>query len=56
MKFESRRAIRCAVGTMILCLLGTPWARSQSAKPGADRSRKCRKTPLKISRCSAEFP
>ena len=37
MKFESRRAIRCAVGTMVLCLLGTPWARSQSAKAGANQ-------------------
>jgi photosynthetic reaction center cytochrome c subunit len=37
MKFQSRRTIRCAVGTVILCLLGTPWARSQSAKPGADQ-------------------
>jgi photosynthetic reaction center cytochrome c subunit len=34
MKFQSRRAIRCGVGTMILCLLGTPWARSQT---GADQ-------------------
>ena len=31
MKFESRRAIHCAVGTMVLCLLATPWARSQTA-------------------------
>jgi photosynthetic reaction center cytochrome c subunit len=37
MKFKSRRAIRCAMGTMILCLLGTPWARSQSAKTGTDQ-------------------
>jgi photosynthetic reaction center cytochrome c subunit len=36
MKFQCRRAIRCAVGTMILCLLGTAGARSQSAKPGTD--------------------
>src|SRR5579864_6491114 len=31
MKFESRRAIHCAMGTMVLCLLATPWARSQTA-------------------------
>ena len=37
MKLQSRRAIRCATGTVILCLLGTPWARSQSAKAGADQ-------------------
>jgi len=37
MKFQSRRAIRCAMGTMILCLLGTPWARSQSTMAGADQ-------------------
>ncbi len=37
MKFQSRRAIRCAMGTMILCLLGTTWARSQSAKAGTDQ-------------------
>src|SRR3979490_2775555 len=37
MKFKSRRAIRCAMGTMILCLLGPPWARSQSAKTGTDQ-------------------
>ena len=37
MKFKSRRAIRCAMGTMILCFLGTPWARSQSAKTGTDQ-------------------
>ena len=37
MKFESRRAIHCAMGTMVLCLLGTPWARSQSANAGANQ-------------------
>ena len=37
MKFQSRRAIRCAMGAMILCLLGTTWARCQAAKPGADQ-------------------
>jgi len=37
MNFESRRAIRCAMATMVLCLLGTPWARAQSAKPGTDQ-------------------
>ncbi len=37
MKFQSRRAIRCAMGTMILCLLASPWARSQSAKAGTDQ-------------------
>jgi photosynthetic reaction center cytochrome c subunit len=37
MMFESRRAILCATGTMVLCLLGTPWARSQSAMAGADQ-------------------
>jgi photosynthetic reaction center cytochrome c subunit len=37
MKFESRRAILCAMGTLILSLLGTPWARSQSAMAGADQ-------------------
>jgi photosynthetic reaction center cytochrome c subunit len=37
MKFESRRAILCAMGTLILCLLGTPWARSQSSTAGADQ-------------------
>jgi outer membrane lipoprotein-sorting protein len=36
MKFESRRAIHSAVGTMVLCLLATPWARSQSANAGAN--------------------
>jgi photosynthetic reaction center cytochrome c subunit len=33
MNFESRRAICGATATMVLCLLGTPWARSQTAKP-----------------------
>ncbi len=37
MKFNSRRTIRCAVGTVILCLLGTSVARSQSGKAGADQ-------------------
>jgi photosynthetic reaction center cytochrome c subunit len=38
MKFQSRRAVRCATGTIVLCLLGTTWARSQSAaKTGADQ-------------------
>ena len=37
MKFQSRRAVLCAMGTMILCLLGTTWARSQSAKAGTDQ-------------------
>jgi photosynthetic reaction center cytochrome c subunit len=37
MIFESRRAILCATGTMVLCLLGTPWARSQSAMAGSDQ-------------------
>jgi len=37
MKLQSRRAIRCAMGTMVLCLLGTSWAHSQSAKAGADQ-------------------
>ena len=37
MKLQSRQAIRCAVGTMILCLLATPWARSQAAKTGTDQ-------------------
>ncbi len=32
MKLQSRRAIRCAMGTMILCLLGTAWAHSQADK------------------------
>jgi len=35
MKFQSRRATGCAMGTMILCLLATPWAHSQSAQAGA---------------------
>ncbi|HEV2521307.1 MAG TPA: photosynthetic reaction center cytochrome c subunit family protein [Candidatus Acidoferrales bacterium] len=33
MKFEFRRAICCAMGTMVLCFLGTTCARSQAAKP-----------------------
>ena len=37
MKFQSRRAIRCAMGTLILCLLGTTRAQSQSAKAGTDQ-------------------
>jgi photosynthetic reaction center cytochrome c subunit len=37
MKLQSRRAIRCAMGTLILCLLGTTWARCQSTKAGADQ-------------------
>ena len=37
MKFQSRRAICCAMGTMVLCLLGATWARSQSAAPGTDQ-------------------
>ncbi len=37
MKFESGRAIRLAIGTLALCLLGTAWARSQAAKPDADQ-------------------
>jgi photosynthetic reaction center cytochrome c subunit len=37
MNFQSRRAICGAMGTMVLCLLGTTWARSQSAKPGTDQ-------------------
>ena len=36
MKFESRRAIRCAMATTILCLLPTGWARGQAAKSAAD--------------------
>jgi photosynthetic reaction center cytochrome c subunit len=36
MKFDSRRAIRCAMATTILCLLATGWARGQAAKSGAD--------------------
>ncbi len=35
MNFACRRTIRCAVGTVVLCLLGTPWARSQSTMSGA---------------------
>jgi photosynthetic reaction center cytochrome c subunit len=37
MKFEFRRAIRCAMGTVILFLLGTIWARGQAAKAGTDQ-------------------
>ncbi len=37
MKFKSRRAILSAMGTMILCLMGTTWARSQAAKAGSDQ-------------------
>jgi photosynthetic reaction center cytochrome c subunit len=37
MKHQSRRAILCAMGTIILCLLGTTWALSQSAKPAGDK-------------------
>src|SRR6266478_28493 len=37
MKFQSSRPIHCAMGTMILCLLGTTCARSQSAKAGTDQ-------------------
>jgi photosynthetic reaction center cytochrome c subunit len=37
MRFQSRRAILSAVVTMAVCLLGTPWARSQSAMAGADQ-------------------
>jgi photosynthetic reaction center cytochrome c subunit len=37
MKFQARRAIRWAMGTMILCFLGTPGAHSQSAKAGTDQ-------------------
>src|SRR5271165_4804429 len=36
MNFERRRTIRCAVGTMVLCLLGTTWALGQSAMGGAN--------------------
>ena len=37
MKFGSRRAVRCATGTVILCLLGITCARSQAVKAGADQ-------------------
>jgi photosynthetic reaction center cytochrome c subunit len=37
MKFQCRRATRCAMGTLIVCLLATPWARSQSAAAGANQ-------------------
>src|ERR1700730_11784824 len=40
MKFGSRRAIRCATGTMILCLLGITGARSQAVKTGTDQKPK----------------
>jgi photosynthetic reaction center cytochrome c subunit len=36
MNFACTRTIRCAVGTMVLCLLGTPWAHGQSAAGGAN--------------------
>jgi len=34
MKFGSSRAVRCAMGSMIVCLLGVSCARSQAVKPG----------------------
>ena len=37
MKFESKRAIRCGVGTLILCLVGSTWAYSQSTKAATDQ-------------------
>jgi outer membrane lipoprotein-sorting protein len=37
MKFQSTRAIHCAMGTMVLCLLGTTWAHGQTAKAGTDQ-------------------
>ena len=37
MKFEFRRAIRCAAGTMIVCLLAITGARSQAVKTGTDQ-------------------
>src|SRR5487761_74658 len=37
MQFQSRRATCCAMATIILCLLGATWARSQSANTGADQ-------------------
>lgn len=37
MKLQSRRVIHCAVGTMVLCILGAPWARSQSNTAGTDQ-------------------
>jgi photosynthetic reaction center cytochrome c subunit len=36
MKFESRQAISCAMGIMVLCLLGTAGASGQAGKTGAD--------------------
>ncbi len=33
MKLHSRRALHCAMGTAILCLLGTTWVHGQSDKP-----------------------
>jgi len=36
MNFECRRTIRCAVGTLVLCLLGTTWVCGQSAMGGAN--------------------
>ena len=36
MNFEISRAIRCAAGTAILCLLMITGAHSQAAKPGTD--------------------
>jgi photosynthetic reaction center cytochrome c subunit len=37
MKFESRRTIRCAIGTLMLCLLGTGWVHGQAPKAAADQ-------------------
>jgi len=37
MKFQSKPTFRCAMGTMILFLVGTTWARGQSAKAGTDQ-------------------
>jgi photosynthetic reaction center cytochrome c subunit len=37
MKLQSRRAIGCAMGTVFLCLLGTPWTRGQTAKSSTDQ-------------------
>jgi photosynthetic reaction center cytochrome c subunit len=36
MNFVSSRANLCAMGTLVLCLLGAPWASGQTAKPGMD--------------------
>ena len=36
-KARTRRAIRCAAGTMVLCLLGITGARSQAVKTGTDQ-------------------